>query len=137
MQLALGNLRGKRVALWGLAFKAGTDDMREAPSLTIIADLLAAGATVVAYDPVAQETALHAFALEGIPASAVEMVSSKEAALAGADVLAVVTEWPEFRAPDYAAVAAALRDKMVFDGRNLYEAAHWARVGVALVGIGR
>lgn len=136
-QLALGNLRGKRVALWGLAFKAGTDDMREAPSLTIIADLLAAGATVVAYDPVAQETALHAFDLEGIPASSVEMVSSKEAALVGADILAVVTEWPEFRAPDYAAVAAALHDKMVFDGRNLYEAAHWARVGVAMVGIGR
>ena len=130
-------LAGKRVALWGLAFKAGTDDMREAPSLTVIADLLAAGASVVAYDPVAKETALRAFADAGIPAEDVVITSTKEEALAGADILAVVTEWSEFKTLDYEAVAKALALKMVFDGRNIYKAAPWSAVGVQLVGIGR
>ena len=132
-----GGLAGKRVALWGLAFKAGTDDMREAPSLTVIADLLAEGASIVAYDPVANETALRAFVDAGIPSVAVPLVDSKEKALNGADVLVVVTEWPEFKTPDYEATAKALALKHVFDGRNIYNAEPWAKVGVKLVGIGR
>lgn len=136
-QTLAGGLAGKHIAVWGLAFKAGTDDMREAPSLTIIADLLAAGANVKVYDPIAQETAIAALAAIGISSAEIELVNSKEDALENADALAVVTEWPEFKAIDHAAVALRLKEKTVFDGRNLYSKAPWAHAGVNLVGIGR
>jgi UDPglucose 6-dehydrogenase len=110
-------LPGKRIALWGLAFKPNTDDMREAASRTLVADLLAAGATVSAYDPVAGEGARRLFANYG----GVRIAESAMAALEGCDALAIVTEWREFRSPDFAAMRTALRQPLIFDGRNLYD----------------
>jgi UDPglucose 6-dehydrogenase len=129
-------LRGKRIALWGLAFKPNTDDVREAPSLTLIRDLLAAGAQVQAYDPVAGANAL--LALQGTAGlSRLRVVDSSPQACEGADVLAVVTEWLEFRSPDLRWLAANLAYRAVFDGRNLYEAERLAAHGLRHFGIGR
>ena len=112
-----GQLQGKRFALWGLAFKANTDDMREAASLTLIADLTGAGASVRAYDPAAGEEAKRLFKGN----KNVEIVDSAAATLEGADALAVITEWQEFRSPDFGAVKAKLKTPAIFDGRNLYD----------------
>lgn len=128
-----GNAAGKTVALWGLAFKANTDDMREASSLAIIAALTAVGVKVRAYDPVATDNARREVADNG----RVEFVASAQEALRGADVLAVVTEWLEFRSPDFVQLAAALTDRAVFDGRNLYDPATVRAAGLAYFGIGR
>ncbi len=127
------NLRGKRFAVWGLAFKANTDDMREAASLALIADLLAAGATVRAYDPAAGEEAKRMFASN----SSVRIVDSAKAALEGADALAVITEWQEFRSPDFAAIRAALKTPAIFDGRNLYDPKVVKAAGLEYYPIGR
>ncbi|MDB5753003.1 MAG: UDP-glucose 6-dehydrogenase [Ramlibacter sp.] len=128
-----GDVRGRTVALWGLAFKANTDDVREASSLAIIDTLLQAGATVRAYDPAANETA--AAALPG--RAGVTFCASAQAALQGADALAVVTEWLEFRSPDFDALAGALKAKALFDGRNLYDPASVRKAGLAYYGVGR
>jgi len=128
-----GALAGKRIALWGLAFKANTDDMREAPSLALIEALTGAGATVVAYDPVAQDNARRLCAGNG----AVHFAPSAKAAVEGADALAVVTEWLEFRSPDFDWLAATLKARAVFDGRNLYEPAQVRAAGLTYFGIGR
>jgi UDPglucose 6-dehydrogenase len=128
-----GKIQGRTVALWGLAFKANTDDMREAPSLAIIDALTTAGARVRAYDPAAMESA-HTL-LRG--KSGVELVASARAAVEGADVLAVVTEWLEFRSPDFEWLAQSLKAKAVFDGRNLYSPAAARAAGLAYFGIGR
>jgi UDPglucose 6-dehydrogenase len=127
------NLSGRRFALWGLAFKPNTDDMREAPSLTLIADLVGAGASVRAYDPAARDEAKRIFADE----SRVEVVQSPMAALEGADALAIVTEWQEFRSPDFAAIKARLKTPAIFDGRNLYEPADVKAHGLEYYSIGR
>jgi UDPglucose 6-dehydrogenase len=127
------NLSGRRFALWGLAFKPNTDDMREAPSLTLIADLIGAGASVRAYDPAARDEAKRIFADE----SRVEVVQSPMAALEGADALAIVTEWQEFRSPDFAAIKARLKTPAIFDGRNLYEPADVKAHGLEYYSIGR
>jgi UDPglucose 6-dehydrogenase len=111
------DLAGRRFALWGLAFKPNTDDMREAPSRYLIDDLLAAGATVAAYDPVAMDESRRIYAGE----SRLFYADSPMAALEGADALVIVTEWKEFRSPDFAAMKAVLKQPVVFDGRNLYE----------------
>jgi UDPglucose 6-dehydrogenase len=111
------SLRGKRIAVWGLAFKANTDDMREAPSLALIDDLVAAGASVTAYDPAAAEEAKRIFA----QSQGVAIAASAMEALEGADALAIVTEWQEFRSPDFAAIRKALKTPAIFDGRNLYD----------------
>ena len=126
-------LSGRRFALWGLAFKPNTDDMREAPSLTLIADLIAAGASVRAYDPAARDEAKRIFADE----TRVEIVESAPAALDGADALAIVTEWQEFRSPDFAAIKARLKTPAIFDGRNLYDPAVVAAHGIEYYSIGR
>jgi UDPglucose 6-dehydrogenase len=126
-------LPGKRIALWGLAFKANTDDMREASSRTLIADLLAAGATVSAYDPVAGEGARKLFANYG----GVRIADSAMAALQGSDALAIVTEWREFRSPDFAAMRSTLRQPLIFDGRNLYDPAMVRAQGFEYFPIGR
>jgi UDPglucose 6-dehydrogenase len=126
-------LPGKRIALWGLAFKANTDDLREASSRTLIADLLAAGATVSAYDPVAGEGARRLFANYG----GVKIAGSAMAALEGCDALAIVTEWREFRSPDFAAMRAALAQPLIFDGRNLYDPAMVRAQGFEYFPIGR
>jgi UDPglucose 6-dehydrogenase len=126
-------LKGRRFALWGLAFKANTDDMREAPSRAIIAALLGAGAKVTAYDPVAMESARRAIGhVDGLDYAADAM-----SALQGADALVVATEWKEFRSPDFDAIAAALKQPIIFDGRNLYEPALLRGRGFEYHAIGR
>ena len=124
----LGDLKGKCIGVWGLAFKANTDDMREAPSLTLIDDLVRAGAKVQAYDPVAGK---------GFRKQDVTVVASALAALEGADALAIVTEWREFRSPDFAAIKARLKTPAIFDGRNLYDPAQLRELGIEYYPIGR
>src|SRR3954467_2691315 len=128
-----GQLKGRCIALWGIAFKANTDDMREAPSLTLIDDLTAAGAKVRAYDPAAATEAQQLFAKN----PAVTIVPSAVEALEGADALAIVTEWQEFRSPDFAAIKKALKTPAVFDGRNLYDPAALRAQGLEYYPIGR
>ena len=111
------NLKGKRFALWELAFKPNTDDMREAPSRVVIAALVERGAQVVAYDPVAMPEARHLYEGNG----AVTFADDAMAAVQGADALVIITEWKAFRSPDFAAVKRALKAPVIFDGRNLYE----------------
>jgi UDPglucose 6-dehydrogenase len=127
------NLAGKRFAVWGLAFKANTDDMREASSLTLIGDLTEAGAAVRAYDPAAAHEAKKIFAEQ----AAVEIVASAPAALEGADALVVITEWQEFRSPDFAAIKAKLKTPAIFDGRNLYDPKVLKSLGFEYFAIGR
>jgi len=128
-----GGLKGRTIALWGLAFKANTDDIREAPSLSLIDALTSGGAKVRAYDPVALANARTV--LNGN--RGVELVNSAEAALDGADVLAVITEWLEFRSPNFDELARTLRAKAIFDGRNLYDPATVRAAGLEYFGIGR
>ena len=128
------DLAGRRFAVWGLAFKPNTDDMREAPSRVLIGELLARGATVCAYDPVAMPEARRVFA--DLPR--ISYAETPLAALKGADALAIVTEWKEFRSPDFAAIKAALKEPpVIFDGRNLYDPAHLASAGIEYHDIGR
>jgi UDPglucose 6-dehydrogenase len=127
------DLSGKHFAIWGLAFKANTDDMREASSLTVIADLVQAGATVSAYDPVATEHARPLLQSH----SGVDFADSPMAALNGADALLIVTEWKEFRSPDFDSIKASLKSPVIFDGRNLYDP-KWVRgMGFEYLAIGR
>jgi UDPglucose 6-dehydrogenase len=128
-----GALASRRIALWGLAFKANTDDMREAPSLALIEALTSAGASVVAYDPVAQDNARKLCAGNG----GVQFANSAKAAVEGADALAVVTEWLEFRSPDFDWLAGTLKSRSIFDGRNLYDPAQVRAAGLQYFGIGR
>ena len=127
------DLSGRTIALWGLAFKPNTDDMRAAPSRVLIADLLARGARVRAYDPVATDEARRIFAGE----SGIEFVGKPMDAVQGADVLAIVTEWKEFRAPNFAAIRLLLKTPVIFDGRNLYDPAVPRRAGLEYFAIGR
>lgn len=110
-----GNLNGKSIALWGLSFKPHTDDMREAPSLIMVEKLLEAGATVKAYDPVAMHEAKHHFGKR------ITYAADAYACLSGADCLAILTEWPEFKAPNFSLMRSLLREPVVFDGRNIYD----------------
>jgi UDPglucose 6-dehydrogenase len=133
IQKRFGKLSGRRIAVWGLAFKPNTDDMREAPSRVLIEELLAGGATVSAYDPIAMTAAKKEFAdLKGVT-----YAESPQAALEGADALAVVTEWKEFRSPDFQAIKAQLKTPAVFDGRNLYDPEELKRVGLEYYPVGR
>ncbi|CAD5369152.1 UDP-glucose 6-dehydrogenase [Rubrivivax sp. A210] len=127
------NLAGRHFALWGMAFKPNTDDMREAPSLVIIDKLLKLGATVSAYDPVAMPESRRVL---GERAGLVFAASQAEA-LAGADALVVVTEWKEFRNPDFDAIKAALKQPLIFDGRNIFDPALMRMHGIEYAGIGR
>ena len=129
----LGDLSGKTIAVWGLAFKPNTDDMREAASRVLIEQLWSAGATVRAYDPVAMQEARNLYGER----PALQLCASGMQALEGADALAIVTEWQEFRSPDFTAVRQALRTPVIFDGRNLYDPAHMARVGLRYYAVGR
>jgi len=127
------DLKGRRFAVWGLAFKPNTDDMREAASLTLIEDLLEAGAGIRAYDPVSGEQARKIFAGK----KNIEISGSSNEALAGCDALAIVTEWAEFRSPDFAALKKALKTPAIFDGRNLYDPAMVRSLGFEYFPIGR
>jgi UDPglucose 6-dehydrogenase len=128
-----GAVRGRRVALWGLAFKPNTNDMREAPSRVLIDALLAGGATVRAYDPIAMPEARHLYTGR----AGIDFADSPLAALDGADVLAIITEWQEFRSPDFDAIKARLATPAIFDGRNLYDPEQVARHGLEYYPIGR
>lgn len=127
------DLKGRRFAMWGLAFKPNTDDMREAPSLVVIDELTRRGATIAAYDPVSM---LEASRLLGARDD-VAFVARAEMALHEADALLIVTEWKEFRTPDFDAVKALLRQPVIFDGRNLYDLQLMRALGVEYHGIGR
>ncbi|MDM4764882.1 UDP-glucose/GDP-mannose dehydrogenase family protein [Pelomonas sp. SE-A7] len=127
------DLQGKTFALWGLAFKPDTDDMREAPSRVIIDELVRRGAAVRAYDPVAQQEAARV--LEGTPR--LSIVESAMDAIKGADALLIVTEWKEFRSPDFDAIQQELSTPVIFDGRNLYEPELVRAMGIEYLPIGR
>ena len=127
------DLAGRRFALWGLAFKPDTDDMREAPSRVVVADLLSRGAEVVAHDPVAMDEARRVFGeLPGLSYAPGPME-----ALEGADALVVVTEWKAFRSPDFERIAQLLRQPVIFDGRNLFDPARLREAGFDYFPIGR
>ena len=128
-----GQLQGKTIAVWGLAFKPNTDDMREAPSRNLLESLWAAGAKVQAYDPVAATEAQRV--MEGW--AGLSYAEGQKQALEGADALLIVTEWKEFRTPDFDGIAASLRDRIVFDGRNLYEPELIRSFGIEYHSIGR
>ncbi|MBC8085377.1 MAG: UDP-glucose/GDP-mannose dehydrogenase family protein [Hymenobacter sp.] len=125
-----GELRGRKIALWGLSFKPKTDDMREAPSLVIIEKLLAAGCTVSVYDPVAIPEARHSLK------DTVTYAKDQFEALVDADALLVVTEWPEFRSPSFEVVGKLLKQKVIFDGRNIYDPQEMKAIGFAYHCIG-
>jgi UDPglucose 6-dehydrogenase len=128
-----GDLKGKRFALWGLSFKPDTDDMREAPSRTLMEALWAAGATVSAYDPQAMQECQSIYG----DRDDLLLCGTKEAALRGADALMIVTEWKNFRAPSFDALKSALKTPVIFDGRNLYNPTVVARHGLEYFSIGR
>jgi UDPglucose 6-dehydrogenase len=126
----LGKLKGKKVAVWGLSFKPNTDDIRESPALDIIRKLLDGGAAVAAYDPVAMDAAKEELA-------SVDYADDPYAAAEGADALAVVTDWNEFKEPDFKGLARAMRRALIFDGRNIYDPAKVEAAGLEYVGVGR
>ncbi len=131
MEAHFGDMRGRTIALWGLAFKPRTDDMREAPAITIIEKLLAMGVTVRAYDPEATETARRVFG------DRITYCEHSYDALAGADGLAVVTEWNEFREPDFKKMKQFMKSPVVFDGRNIYSPDQMRGLGFQYFSIGR
>ncbi len=133
MQAHFASLHGKTIALWGLAFKPNTDDMREAPSRVLMEALWAAGAVVRAYDPVAMPECLRIY---GNRRDLILCSASREA-LIGADALAIVTEWQEFRSPDFSFLQETLRFPVIFDGRNLYDPAALRAAGFSYYGVGR
>lgn len=125
-----GSLAGKTIAVWGLAFKPYTDDIREAPALENIKALLAAGANVTAYDPEGMENTKHLF-------PGITYCHTAYAALDDADALMIFTEWPQFRTPDFQKMAGLLKNKVIFDGRNLYELGQMKELGFTYYSIGR
>ena len=131
LSAVVGSVKGLRVALWGLSFKPNTDDMREAPSLVLIEQLLAAGATVVAHDPVAMHET------ERRIGKRIEYAENGYEALEGADALVVVTDWNEYRHPDFARIKRTLRAPVVVDGRNLYDGRKMRALGFTYDSIGR
>ena len=128
-----GSISGRKFAMWGLAFKPNTDDMREAPSITLIDLLTEQGARVVAYDPEANTEARHLFSGNNL----VEIVDDKEATLDDADGLLIVTEWNEFRSPNFNLLSERMQQTVLFDGRNLFDPAYLKQQGFIHYGIGR
>jgi UDPglucose 6-dehydrogenase len=131
MESHFGALKGKRIGIWGLAFKPKTDDMREAPAVPLIQGLLTAGATVHAYDPEAIKVA------KGIFGSKIQYADSGYAALTGADALAIITEWNEFREPDFTRMRKLMRQPVIFDGRNIYNPESLRALGFTYISMGR
>lgn len=125
------DLSGKRFALWGLAFKPNTDDIREAPALYMIKELTAAGATVTAFDPEAMPN------VKQVVGDAIVFADGQYDALTGADALIIATEWSEFRTPEFDRIAAALKQKVIFDGRNVFDAAQMKELGFHYESVGR
>jgi len=131
MEQHFKSLSGRTIALWGLSFKPRTDDMRDAPAIPIINGLLERGATVRAYDPAATPVASRLFN------GRIALCEKSYDALAGADALAIVTEWNEFREPDFGKMRSLLREPVVFDGRNIYSPEHMRALGFLYFSIGR
>ena len=131
------NLHEHVFAVWGLSFKPGTDDMREAPSLVLLQELIAAGANVVAYDPVAMESAVREMPAEWIKSGRIKLVDEQYKALDGADALVLVTEWKPFRHPDFERIKSLMKTPVVFDGRNQYDRDVLRESGFEYVGVGR
>ena len=135
------DLSNMKFALWGLAFKPNTDDMREAPSRVIIQELVKRGASIVAHDPVAMPEAKHCLEQDFIANpegfKKISMVDDPMAALNGCDALVIVTEWKAFRSPDFDQVVQKLTNPIIFDGRNLYEPGFMKELGIEYYGIGR
>ena len=125
------DLKGKKIALWGLAFKPNTDDIREAPALVIINELLAAGAQVFTFDPEAMSN------MKQVVGGKVTFVESQYDALKDADALVIATEWSEFRTPNFAKISSLLKNKAIFDGRNLFDLKQMEDLGYYYVSIGR
>jgi UDPglucose 6-dehydrogenase len=128
-----GDLEGKTIAIWGLSFKPNTDDMREAPSRTVMEDLWKTGAKVQAYDPEAMEETQRIYGDH----DGLLLCGTKEQAMKGADALVICTEWKEFRSPDFEQIKTAIREPVIFDGRNLYEPEMVQRHGLIYYAIGR
>ncbi len=126
-----GDLKGKSIAVWGLAFKPNTDDIREAPALYLIEKFLEAGANVRTYDPEAINNVKQIFG------DKVYFAKDKDDALVGTDFLVIVTEWNEFRSPDFDKITSSLKEKLIFDGRNLYSLSHVKELGYTYYSIGR
>ncbi len=131
MEEHFGGLRGRTIAVWGLAFKPRTDDMREAPAIVVIERLLASGVTVRAYDPEASATARRLFD------DRITICDTSYETLGGADALAIVTEWNEFREPDFKRMRQLLKTPVIFDGRNIYSPEHMRTLGFTYYSIGR
>jgi UDPglucose 6-dehydrogenase len=125
------NIQGKKIALWGLAFKPNTDDIREAPALVMIQSFLEAGATITAYDPEAMPNVKNQIG------DSIQYASNQYEALQGADILVIATEWSEFRTPDFEFIEKGLPSKVIFDGRNLFEVAKMQEMGYTYISIGR
>lgn len=125
------DLKGKKLALWGLAFKPDTDDIREAPALYMIDELTKSGAEIVAYDPEAMEN------VQGLIGDKIKYASNQYEALQGADALLIATEWQVFRTPDFDKINAGLKAKVIFDGRNLYDLSDMRNKGYYYNSIGR
>jgi UDPglucose 6-dehydrogenase len=126
-----GDVKDKHIALWGLSFKPETDDMREAPSLVIIEALLSAGAKVTAYDPVAMDEARR------ILGDKIHYAADRHEALLDASALVIVTEWAEFRVPNYRMMEKLMKEKVIFDGRNIYDPSEMNEYGFSYYSIGR
>jgi len=126
-------LAGKTIALWGLSFKPNTDDMREAPSRVLMEALWKAGAKVQAFDPAAMEETQHIYGQQPL----LQLCGTKEAALHGADALVIMTEWRQFKAPDFELLKKTLKQPLIFDGRNLFDPARMREKGFIYKGIGR
>ncbi|NQX99008.1 MAG: UDP-glucose 6-dehydrogenase, partial [Flavobacteriales bacterium] len=126
-----GDLKGKKIALWGLAFKPDTDDIREAPALYIINELLAAGAEITAFDPEAMSN------VKELLGDKIKFALSKDEAVKNADALVIATEWQIFRSPDFAKLGSQMNQKVIFDGRNLYDLDEMKEFGFYYSSIGR
>lgn len=126
-----GSVQGKHFALWGLAFKPNTDDIREAPALYLIDELTAAGATITAFDPEAMKN------VQGVVGDKIKYATSQYDALEGADALIIATEWSEFRTPEFERIDATLKEKVIFDGRNLFDLNLMRQMGYYYVSVGR
>jgi UDPglucose 6-dehydrogenase len=126
-----GNLRDKRIGVWGLAFKPRTNDMRDAPSVKIIESLLSDGAVVAAYDPEASQEAKNVFGTR------IQLATNNYGCVEDADALLVVTEWQAFRNPNFDRIKTIMRDPVIFDGRNIYDPAHLRQLGFTYYSVGR
>ena len=132
-----GDLKGRQIGVWGLAFKPGTDDMREAPSVVLINALVEAGARVLAFDPIARETARLEFPEQWFQDGRLQIMDSQYEVTKGSDALILVTEWKKFRQPDFDTIKTNMVQPVIFDGRNQYDPDYLADYGFSYIGIGR